>query len=85
MMWTGRRTGGVSPTRAFLALSLGFLGYHAAAYASPAAWFPIQIPLGRFWLALLLICVGLGISSWLDRRQAADALTASGRNDRQNL
>lgn len=84
MAWKGRRSGGVSPTRALLALSLGVLGYHAAAYASPATWFPIQVPVDRFWLVLLLICVGLSVSAWLDRLQAADAQNAARRDERKN-
>lgn len=84
LLWHGRRSAGLKPTRMLAALSLGVLGYHAAAYASPAAWFPIQIPRDRLWLTLLLIGAGLVISVWLDRRQLSAPSKVSGPDEEEN-
>jgi len=84
LLWTRRKRGVISPTRVFAALSAGLLAYHAAAYASPVAWFPLRVPRENAWLVLVLIGAGLAASAWMDRRQAAEAQSRAGGPDSPN-
>ena len=60
----------VSPGRLVAGMCLVLVGYHVAAYGSPASWFPLQIPADRWWVLVLVVVLalaGTAASEWLER------------------
>lgn len=60
------------PTRLVVALCLVVVGYHIAAYASPAAWFPLKIPVERWWIMALGVLVAISGAILSDRMERLD-------------
>ncbi len=54
-------------TQMVMGLALVLIAYHIAAWVSPAAWFPLQIPSDRWWAVFLLAGLGIGGSLMAER------------------
>lgn len=60
------------PTRLVIALCLVVVGYHVAAYGSPAAWFPLKVPFQRWWVLALGVVVAISGAILSDRMERLD-------------
>lgn len=59
---------GVSASsRVAIGLMLVIAGYHAAAWSLPSRWFPLQVPLDRWWVLAGALAVGLSLTLLADR------------------
>lgn len=61
---SGRRT---SPTRLTTGVCGLIIGYHVLAWALPADWIALRVPLSRWWAVALVTLVALGGSLLADR------------------
>lgn len=62
--WVGELT---APTRYAVGLSAIALGYHLVAWASPPAWFPVSVPIERWWLVVIGVVLTIGGALFGDR------------------
>jgi hypothetical protein len=49
-----------APTRYALGLCAIALGYHLVAWASPPAWFPVSVPMERWWVVVAGVALTVG-------------------------
>lgn len=54
-------------SRVATGLMLVIVGYHAAAWSLPARWFPLQVPLDRWWVLGSAMAAGLMLTLLADR------------------
>ena len=54
------------PTRYVIGLSLLLVSYHLVAYGLPAAWVPLRVPEGRFWMLAAGLTVACALSIGMD-------------------
>ncbi len=54
-------------TRYAIGLSAIALGYHLVAWASPPAWFPVSVPIERWWLVVVGVGLTIGGALFGDR------------------
>lgn len=54
-------------TRYAMGLSAIALGYHLVAWASPPAWFPVSVPIERWWLVVVGVALAVGGALFGDR------------------
>lgn len=60
------------PTRLVVGIGLLLVGYHALAYALPASWLPLRVPIDRLWMLGAGVVCAAAISAAMDRLTEQD-------------